>query len=79
MLRGAVRLVDPVLDGGFARAAAAVELVGCGPCVVQEEQAKKRPRKRDEEEEGVFDNYKVFVLVCVMERHGQKSDDRSQE
>ena len=50
VLGWAVRLVDPVLDGGFARAAAAVEPVGRGSRVAKEEQAEKRPSERDEEE-----------------------------
>ena len=51
MLAGAVGLVDPVLDGGFARAAAAaVEPVGRGSRVAKEEQAEKRPSGRVEEE-----------------------------
>ena len=72
MLGGAVGLVDPVLDGSFARAAAAVEPVGRGSRVVREEQAEKRPSEREEEE---GDTYRSFFLVCVMEQ-GENIDDR---
>ena len=53
VLGGAVRLVDPVLDGGFARAAraaAAVEPVGRGSCVAKEKEAEKRPSGQEEED-----------------------------
>ena len=52
MLGGAVWLIDPVLDGGFARAAraAAVEPVARGPRIAKEEQADKRPSEQEEEE-----------------------------
>ena len=78
MLGGAVGLVDPVLDGGFARAAraaAAVEPVGRGSRVVKEEEAGKRPREREEEGDDAYGSCHGFVLMCVME-HGQNIDDR---
>ena len=75
MLGGAVWLVDPVFDGGFARAAraaAAVEPVGRGSSVAKEKQAEKRPSEREEE---FVDAMIVVVLLYVME-HGQNKDDR---
>ena len=76
MLGGAVRLVDPILDGGFARAeraAAAVEPVCRGSRVAKKEQAEKRSSERDEEDDDA--DCHVFVWVCLLE-HGQNIDDR---
>ena len=73
MLGGAVWLVDPVLDGGFARAAA-VELVGCRPRIVKEEQAEKRPGEREEEEVDAIGNF-VSIDYCGMVGKDSKNKD----
>ena len=78
MLGGAVWLVDPVLDGGFARSAA-VELVGCRPRIVKEEQAEKRPSEREEEEADAKGNSVCFDYCGMVGHDSKNKDDRSKK